>query len=146
IGRITYSLGGTGDIVQPLNPLEQDRSYSHLALKNLFVGWTPPPPKAPGEPPPPPPPPPPPAKSIPVDVVNMMRFNRFISLTQDMSTGRSEAWLWDASINHKERLKFSENGSPGAFNKFAMLQTPQLNKLVHGVTQKIEGTNIIFRV
>jgi hypothetical protein len=77
--------------------------------------------------------------AAPDDVINAMRFNRFISLTDD--EGKVEALMWDASTNVMKRLKLS-----GGFSKFTLLQTGDEKTVVNGVVLKIEPTEIIFRV
>jgi hypothetical protein len=128
-----WMAGPKGAVVPPLNPpLTWVRKYGDIARKNLFMGFV----QVSGSlyegmdkaPP-------------SDDDINTMRFNRFISLTDD--EGKVEAMLWDASTNDKKRLK-----TAGGFNKFTMLQSGESppSPVVDGVVVKIEPTEIVFRV
>jgi hypothetical protein len=124
-----WSISPTGPIVAPLNPpLLSVRSYSDIGKKNFFMAIPLTAASSDKKP-----------EQTPDDIINMMRFNRFIGLTND--AGRFEAKLWDSSTNGKARVK-----AAGGFNRIPLIQTGQFRFLVHGVVQKIEDREMIFRV
>jgi len=136
LGFATWAAGPKGPSVAPLNPplVPLLRKYSDIALKNFFVGFV----EIKGS-----------SgfdkfgKVPPDDVINTMRFNRFIRYTVDQ--GKVEAGLWDASTNTKTRVR-----ETGGFNRFPLLQTVLQTGVEEPVVQaevvKIEKSAIIFRV
>jgi hypothetical protein len=132
-----WALGPTGFVLPPLNPPLASRRYGDIANKNIFI---PPPPASPTS-----------DGSAPTDeMVNRMKYNRFIGVVG--ADGKIEAKLWDASTGITSTR--ARAGASSGYNKIPMLMTGPVEigdenvqlVLVNGVVEKIEDRHILLRV
>src|SRR5207249_9349727 len=118
----------SGGALTPLNPpLVALRNYDDIARKNIFVG--PLPDATAGGP----------EWPVPADeVVNVMKFTRFIGLIDD---GRPEAKLWDYAFNMRHSIKATLG-----FNRIPLLRTGKSQLVVYGDVKEIVDRELVFRV